>query len=128
MYPLGPYADRSNRVVRSFPGYERQFLRVSFADEVGMKIQYDNEIDNKELVEERVRGILRDGLSIAGRQFQFLAYTMSGLRDHSVWFLEPFRYKQKFIDAESIRTELGDFTGLIQYPSLYGARLSQAFS
>jgi hypothetical protein len=31
---------------------------------------------------------------------------MSGLKDHSVWFVTPFQFQDKLMDAERIRRSL----------------------
>jgi hypothetical protein len=31
------------------------------------------------------------GFTLAGRKWEFLGYSMSGLREHSVWFVNPFK-------------------------------------
>ncbi|KAG7442133.1 uncharacterized protein BT62DRAFT_1010906 [Guyanagaster necrorhizus] len=42
---------------------------------------------------EQVGGILKEGFELAGRRFEFLAYSSSALREHSVWFINPFEYQ-----------------------------------
>ena len=86
IYLSGPSLERSNRVIRAY-GVENQesFLRVSFVDEGGLHIRFDHEIDGREFVRARVGSILLDGLEIAGRKFEFLAYSQSALKEHSVW-------------------------------------------
>lgn len=87
------------------------------------------QVDGKILLTERVGGILKNGLEVAGRQFQFLAYSSSALREHAVWFMYPFEDEEgTLITAEVIRSRLGDFSGVIKYPSKYAARMAQAFT
>lgn len=81
------------------------------------------------LLTDRVGGILKNGLEIAGRHFHFLAYSSSALREHAVWFVYPFRDEVgALITAEVIRSRLGDFSGVIKQPSKYAARMAQAFT
>jgi hypothetical protein len=37
----------------------------------------------------RVREVLTDGLVIAGRKFEFLAFSSSQLREQAAWFFSP---------------------------------------
>jgi RNA-dependent RNA polymerase len=51
------------------------------------------------------------------------------LKEHAVWFINPFVGDDgRVVDAESIRSSLGNFSNVIDCPARYGARLSQAFS
>ncbi|KAG8895265.1 hypothetical protein FRB99_000672 [Tulasnella sp. 403] len=128
----GPYLEQSNRVIRFFgPEYNEYFLRVMFSDEGGSRFRIEFEVDNHEFVRERVGGILKKGLTVAGRRFSFLAYSSSGLRQHSVWFVTPFKHPKwkGFVTADAIRKSLGNFSEeLLKWPARYGARISQAFS
>ena len=73
--------------------------------------------------------LLQEGLEIAGRKFQFLAYSNSALKEHAVWFVTPFLDENEdFITADVIRSRLGNFDKVIRCPARYGARMSQAFT
>lgn len=66
---------------------------------------------------------------IAGREFSFLAYSSSALREHAVWAVTPFEHPVfGTVTAATIRAGLGDFDKTIRYPARLGARMSQAFS
>ncbi|KAI6045196.1 RdRP-domain-containing protein [Pisolithus marmoratus] len=124
----GPNADQSNSVLRRF-GKSENFLRVSFQDENRSKLRGDFETSISELLAGRYRPVLLKGCRVAGRSYQFLGYSMSGLREHSMWFVTPFRdADDKLWDAEAIRSSLGDFSRLLYQPARLGARWSQAFS
>ncbi|KAG1874208.1 RdRP-domain-containing protein [Suillus tomentosus] len=124
----GPLPDQSNSVLRKYSNHEC-FLRVTFQDENRSKLRRDFESSITELLKVRYRPILLRGYRVAGRQFQFLGYSMSGLRDHSVWFMTPFKDDSgTLLDAESIRGNLGDFSQLVHQPARLAARWSQAFS
>jgi RNA-dependent RNA polymerase len=72
---------------------------------------------------------LRRGFELGGREFEFLAYSTSALREHSVWFVSPFRDPIKgYVTAERIRSSLGDFSELLRTPSKYAARIALAFT
>ena len=127
----GPYASQSNRVIREYKGYEDHFIRVDFRDEDRLRYRWDREVDGSSFVRERVGATLKQGFVLAGRRFEFLAYSSSALREHSVWFMNPFdRPGRGRITADFIRRSLGNFEGtkLLKSPSKYAARLAQAFT
>jgi RNA-dependent RNA polymerase len=127
----GPYATQSNRVIREYEGYEDHFIRVDFRDEDRLQYRWDREVDGASFVRERVGATLKQGFGLAGRRFEFLAYSASALREHSVWFMNPFDLPGRGrITAGSIRRSLGNFEGkkLLKMPSKYAARLAQAFT
>jgi RNA dependent RNA polymerase len=35
--------------------------------------------------------MMANGFRLVGREWEFLGYSMSGLREHSVWFVNPFK-------------------------------------
>jgi RNA-dependent RNA polymerase len=86
----GPIPETSNRVLRWYSGYQHHFLRVGFAEEDGKNLRMDREVDNAKFVQERFGGVLKNGIKVAGRRFEFLAYSQSALREHAVWFMSPF--------------------------------------
>ncbi|KAG6814591.1 hypothetical protein H0H92_000120 [Tricholoma furcatifolium] len=127
----GPYATQSNRVIRLYEDYLDHFVRVEFRDEDRLQYRWSREVDGSFYLQERVGGILKDGFELAGRNFEFLAYSSSALREHSVWFMNPFRHpKEGLVNSDYIRQTLGDFkdTQLLKQPSKYAARLAQAFT
>ncbi|KAG8899414.1 hypothetical protein FRB99_006745 [Tulasnella sp. 403] len=106
----GPEFEHSNRVSRLFgPEYSEYFLRVAFSDEGGSRFRIEFEVDSH----------------------GFLAYSSSGLRQHSVWFVTPFKHPkwQGLVTADAIRKSLGSFSDqLLSWPSRLGTCISQAFS
>lgn len=76
----GPLAIQSNRVIRNWVGYQDNFIRVDFRDEDRLQYRWDREVDGRTFLEERVGGILKNGFELAGRKFEFLAYSTSSLR------------------------------------------------
>jgi RNA-dependent RNA polymerase len=82
----GPRPDRSNRVIRAYETrHQESFLRVSFLDESDLHYRFDREVDGPEFIRTRVGPFLLGGLTIAGRKFDFLAYSQSALKEHAVW-------------------------------------------
>jgi hypothetical protein len=128
----GPFPDESNRVIRQYAGHHSNFLRVEFREEDRLNFRRDREVDGDAFLDERIGTILKQGIQIAGRRFEFLGYSSSALREHIVWFMTPFVYTRDgetdFITADFIRKSLGDFSKVANCPARYGARLSQAFS
>lgn len=129
----GPYPTQSNRIIRQFAGYEDFFIRVDFRDEDKLQYRWTRDVDGASFVRERVGTTLKNGFEIAGRHFEFLAYSSSALREHAVWFVCPFQHndpKVAWVDSEKIRGQIGNFKGseLKRQPSKYAARLAQAFT
>ncbi|KAI0053305.1 RdRP-domain-containing protein [Auriscalpium vulgare] len=131
----GPLPERSNRVLRTYANNIDSFIRVSFVEETDLAYQHDREIDGPPFIARWVRRILRDGLTIAGRHFHFLAYSQSALKSHTVWFVKPFKDNTgRTINAPIIISGLGTFKNLefdpylIYCPARYAARISQAFT
>lgn len=127
----GPYPDRSNSILRKYPSRAENFIRVSVRDEdYGPFRSGDREVDIKNFLEDRYLPILTtQGLQLCGRRFEFLAYSSSGAKSHSVWFMAPFIDSSgSTVNSESIRKSLGDFSGVIKNPARFMARLAQSFS
>ena len=121
-------------MIRQYKAHQDCFIRVSFVDETRLAYRHDRYVDTANLIDERVRRILVDGLTVAGRPFSFLAYSQSGLKESAVWFVKPFRYGGRLVTAETIIQSLGTFRNLpydnelMRCPARYAARLSQAFT
>lgn len=102
----GPIADQSNSVLRRFEHHEC-FLRVSFQDENRSKLRQDAEMSILDLLKKRYRPVLLTGCSVAGRLYEMLGYSMSGLKEQSLWFVTPFHDNQgRLLDAKTIRESL----------------------
>ncbi|KAL7091227.1 hypothetical protein ACP275_12G092600 [Erythranthe tilingii] len=130
VYFSGPEVNVSNRVLRHYRDYIDNFLRVSFVDEEWDKM-YSTDLsprvaagdENKRTkLYERVISILRDGVRIGDRKFDFLAFSSSQLRDNSLWMFAP----TKELNADGIRKWMGDFSS-IRNVAKYAARLGQSF-
>ncbi|KAG5220312.1 RdRP-domain-containing protein [Salix suchowensis] len=133
----GPYPIQSNRVIRQYSGHEEHFIRVDFRDEDMLQYRWDRAVDGASFVRERVGPTLKEGFELGGRRFEFLAYSSSALREHAVWFMNPFQDEQtgRWVTSEAIRQAQGDFNDLgnkkfylLDQPSKYAARLAQAFT
>ncbi|KAH9940437.1 RdRP-domain-containing protein [Epithele typhae] len=125
----GPYDTQSNRIVRRYYEYREYFIRVEFREENKMTLRWPKEVNAASLIEGRFGDILKNGLDVAGRRFYFLGWSMSGLGEHTTWFMAEFDHPTEGrVTAERIRQGLGDFTKCQKIPSKYAARLAQAFS
>jgi hypothetical protein len=115
-----------------------------------------SDVTGSSFLTSRVGCTLKSGFKLGGRQYvlcyhssvsanslhsfkyEFLAYSSSALKEHSVWFVRPFPNTEAYaewhdpgvhmIDAHEIRTTLGDFTGVSKQPAKYAARMAQAFT
>lgn len=128
---VGPFMEGTNRIVRRYAAHTDSFLRVSFEDETRTKYRFDHDVDGRSFILERVGSILRKGLTVGGRKFEFLAYSQSALKEHAVWFLSPFHDEKESrrIDARTIIEDIGSFDPeLMKCPARYAARISQAFT
>lgn len=122
----GPDWDVSNRVLRKYAEHTHCFMRVFFADEDGLSIFHDPRA-SQDQVYERFRTVLRHGIWVAGRKFDFLGFSHASLRSHQAWFMTPFYRKGAIIRSKDIIEDLGDFSH-IHCSAKCAARIGQAFS
>ncbi|ETS02243.1 RdRP-domain-containing protein [Trichoderma reesei RUT C-30] len=122
----GPDAENNNRVLRMFPHHSDYLLRVIFSDEDGQDLALFPSVDNSAIFG-RYRKVLKDGIQVAGRKYEFLGFSHSSLRSHSAWFCAPFIDNMQLHNNESIINSLGDFSE-IRIPAKCAARIGQAFS
>lgn len=127
----GPNHDQGNRILRQYPGYEKNFLRTRFVEEDGsdLSIRREYGIDSQLMLKERYGNALkREGILVAGRRFYFLAYSNSGLRELTSWFVCNFTDDSgEVITADKIRESIGDLSS-ISNPARFAARMGQAFT
>lgn len=133
IYCLGPEFESSNYVVKHFAQYAADFLRVSFVEEDWSKLPPNTisaSIRNgvfakpyRTKLYHRILTILREGIVIGGKRFQFLAFSASQLRSNSVWMFAS----NDNVTAEQIREWMGCFNK-IRSVSKCAARMGQLFS
>jgi RNA-dependent RNA polymerase len=58
--------------------------------------------DNSKIFD-NIYNYLNEGIKIAGRNYDFLAYSSSQLRDHSAWFFSP----TENLNCDIIRKRMG---------------------
>ncbi|KAE8452050.1 hypothetical protein EG329_002215 [Mollisiaceae sp. DMI_Dod_QoI] len=127
IYLYGPDAEPMNRVLRKYPNNHEFFLRVLFAEEDGEPVRFNPQVSNDLIFNDRFKGILRNGFSIAGRRYDFLGFSHSSLRSQSCWFMAPFSHGGSLLFDRLLIQQLGDFTK-IRCPAKCAARIGQAFS
>ncbi|KAJ0094287.1 hypothetical protein Patl1_15576 [Pistacia atlantica] len=122
---------QSSNVLRIYSDDGENFIRVSFVNEDLGKIHLTDlspqaslaNIERHTRVYQRILSTLRNGIVIADKKFEFLAFSHSQLKDNSVWM---FASGPRLIASE-IRERLGDFSG-IRIVAKYSAKLGQSFS
>ncbi|KAL6997199.1 RNA-dependent RNA polymerase 2 [Sarracenia purpurea var. burkii] len=133
IYCLGPELETSNYVVKKFASYASDFLRVTFVEEDWSKLPssaLSTSIQQgifakpyRTNIYHRVLSILRDGIVIGDKRFQFLAFSASQLRSNAVWMFAS----NENVRAEDIREWMGCFDK-IRSVSKCAARMGQLFS
>ncbi|KAI9075013.1 hypothetical protein K1719_043063 [Acacia pycnantha] len=129
VYFGGPEVNVSNRVLRHFHEFLDNFLRVSFVDEELDKLfstdlspRNSSSEQRKTEIYTRILSILRNGIVIGDKKFEFLAFSSSQLRENSLWMFAP-TYDH---NAAAIRDWMGNFRN-IRNVAKYAARLGQSF-
>ncbi|XP_027151117.1 RNA-dependent RNA polymerase 1-like [Coffea eugenioides] len=129
VYFCGPEVIVSNRVLRHFSEYIDNFLIVSFTDEERNKMFPSDLSPRKGAKEngrteiyERILSTLKNGIVIGDKEFQFLAYSSSQLKENSVWMFAS----RSDLTAADIRRWMGDFSE-IRNVAKHAARLGQSF-
>lgn len=128
VYFLGPEVNVSNRVLRHYSNYINNFLRISFVDEDlekvrSMDLSPRSSTQRRTKLYDRIYSVLRDGIVISDKKFEFLAFSSSQLRENSAWMFAP----RDGLTAAHIRAWMGDFDH-IRNVAKYAARLGQSFS
>jgi RNA-dependent RNA polymerase len=131
----GPFPERLNRVIRKYIEHSECFIRVSFVDEGQLLYRFHRDVDGPEFIRRRVGSALHE-LTIGGQRIEFLAYSQSALKEHSVWYLRPFfdLNAGHVVDAARVIKDLGKFHNLTYdrnmgyCPARYAARISQSFT
>lgn len=133
IYCMGPELESSNYVVNNFAAFASDFMRVTFVEEDWTKL-YPDAISTsihkgifakpyRTKIYHRILSILRDGIVIGEKKYEFLAFSASQLRSSSVWM---FASSDK-LRAQDIREWMGCFTK-IRSVSKCAARMGQLFS
>jgi len=125
----GPIAEQGNRILRRYAKHQDCFIRIAFIDDDGQNFRHESDVDISDLIRSHVLPVMREGFLLGGRRYQYLAYSQSALKQHSFWFVRPFKDSQgRSHNAETIRQGMGDFTADQFCPPRVAARMSLAFS
>lgn len=131
VYFNGPEINVSNRVIRHFSKDIDNFLRVSFVEEDWEKMHSTSLSPRsgsatgviRTSLYLRILSILKNGIAIGDKKFEFLAFSTSQLRENSTWMFAS----RSGLTAADIRKWMGDFCS-IRNVAKYAARLGQSFS
>ncbi|KAE8408721.1 RNA dependent RNA polymerase-domain-containing protein [Aspergillus pseudonomiae] len=123
----GPEMEPQNRILRKFPNHHEYFIRVQFCDENGEDLLFNAKVDFKDIFA-RFKDIMTKGIQIAGRTYNFLGFSHSSLRSHTVWFSSPFVDDNGHMQTYfSIISAIGKFSHITS-PARCAARIGQAFT
>ncbi|KAG9245825.1 rna-dependent rna polymeras-like protein [Calycina marina] len=123
----GPEPESTNRVLRKYPDNHDSFLRVTFCDEDRQPVRFSSSISNNRIFHGRFKNVLKSGVKIGDRHFEYLSFFHFSLRSQTVWFMAPFVHNGSLVDARFAIGDLGDFS-LIFSPAKCAARIGQVFS
>ncbi|KAL2265115.1 hypothetical protein VTJ83DRAFT_6215 [Remersonia thermophila] len=121
----GPDIEPMNRVLRKYSDHS-YFIKAQFCDENGQDLHFSSKV-SLDVIYDRFKSILSNGIQVAGRVYQLLGFSHSSLRAHAAWLTAPFVYQGELLWRDRIISNLGDFNG-IQSPARRAARIGQAFS
>ncbi|KAH7402736.1 RNA dependent RNA polymerase-domain-containing protein [Pyrenochaeta sp. MPI-SDFR-AT-0127] len=123
IHVASPVMETSNRITRKHAADSDRFIRIKFSDERNEGVLRNLPNDRAEAVFDRVRRAMEQGIVVAGRFYEFLAFGNSQFREHGAYFYAPTSSKS----ADDIRLSLGQFNH-IKTVAKFGARLGQCFS
>lgn len=118
-----PVIETSNRIMRKHIADADRFIRVRFSDEKTEGDLYSQINDTSNAIFDRVTRAMTNGIVVAGRYYEFLAFGNSQFRERGAYFYAPTPSKS----ADDIRRSMGQFDH-IKTAAKYGARLGQCFS
>ncbi|KAH7073349.1 RNA dependent RNA polymerase-domain-containing protein [Paraphoma chrysanthemicola] len=123
IHVASPIMETSNRIIRKYAADADRFIRIKFSDEKSEGPLRSMPNERAEATFNRVRNAMKNGIVVAGRFYEFLAFGNSQFREHGAYFYAPTSSKS----ADDIRLSLGQFDH-IKTVAKFGARLGQCFS
>ncbi|CAM6085235.1 unnamed protein product [Calypogeia fissa] len=125
---MGRRAEVSNRVTREYINVIDNFIRVSFIEEdyssLGSQALSNPEDRNGQSdVYRRIVHVLKEGIWLEGKHYEFLAFSSGQLREQSVWMFAQAGH----VTANSIRQWMGNFLA-VRNVAKCAARMGQCFS
>jgi RNA-dependent RNA polymerase len=126
LYYSTPAVEISNRVIRHWGNLSDRFLRVRFTDEVHNGRINSREDKSQDEVFQRVTRVMRNGILLGNRKYEFLASGNSQFREHGAYFFAP----TPEWSTNDVRAHLGDLHNSPDrfVPAKWFARLGQNFS
>ncbi|EMC97859.1 hypothetical protein BAUCODRAFT_67567, partial [Baudoinia panamericana UAMH 10762] len=118
-----PVVETTNRIIRKYEHIVDHFLRVKFTDERYKGKVMNNSDNNQDEIFTRVKRTLQNGIQIAGRHYDFLAFGNSQFRENGAYFFAS----TPDLSAADIRVAMGTFTHITTVAK-YASRLGQCFS
>ncbi|GMS82575.1 hypothetical protein PENTCL1PPCAC_4750, partial [Pristionchus entomophagus] len=128
LIPMAPDVMMTNRVVREF-GAEYA-LRIVYRDENGQKLRFSDFGSDQmaPLLVDMVKNTMDRKVTICGRDYHFLAWSNSQMRDHGCYMYSAVRRDDgTVITIERIRDWMGNFSSSKNVPKLM-ARMGQCFT
>ncbi|KAK7756642.1 hypothetical protein SLS62_001479 [Diatrype stigma] len=124
MYMSSPIPETTNRVLRQYRKYADRFLRVQFTEEKTLgRLYEDTDSRKKAAIFDRIHRTLKNGIELAGRHYEFLAFGNSQFREQGAYFFHP----TSDLTCEHIRSWMGDFSH-IKVVAKFAARMGQCLS
>ncbi|KAI9261046.1 RNA dependent RNA polymerase-domain-containing protein [Sporodiniella umbellata] len=123
MYPLHPVLQKMNHLQFQHKKYGDRFLLVEFSDEELMPIAPCPFVGQNDRLYKRIYKVLKKGIMLAGRQYDFLCSSIEDLKLHRCWFFAPI----KGFSREDILYWIGDLSEITSVPQ-YMASVGQALS
>ncbi|GAA5813500.1 hypothetical protein MFLAVUS_006978 [Mucor flavus] len=123
MYIQPPSLETTNRVVRHYREYSDRFIRVQFMDEGFNRVGPSLDQKTKEVMYTRIYQILKRGIQIGDRRYEFLAFSSSQLREQGCWFFAP----TADLTPDMIRSWMGVFSHE-KVVAKHAVRMGQCFS
>ncbi len=121
-----PSVEITNRIIRQYKPYADRFLRVRFEDDKyrGNSKIYSATTNRNDAIFDRVKHTLTCGITLGERNYEFLAWGNSQLREHSAYF---FASLPGVVTASQIRAVMGQFDHE-KIIAKRAARMGQCFS
>ncbi|KAF8382708.1 rrf-3 [Pristionchus pacificus] len=128
LLPMSPDVMMTNRVVRQF-GAENA-LRIVYRDENGQKLKVNDfgQDQMAPLLIDMVKNTMDKKVTICGRDYQFLAWSNSQMRDHGCYMYSQVEKEDgTIITIDKIRDWMGNFSSSKNVPKLM-SRMGQCFT
>lgn len=123
MYCNMPSLETTNRVVRHYKEHTEGFLRLQFTDEGFNRVGAGKMNDNRNVIYDRIYHVLKNGIQIGKKRYEFLAFSSSQLREHGCWFFAP----TVDLHPDDIRKWMGVFSHE-KIVAKHAIRMGQCFS